>query len=153
MTSDRFSMEPDTMCVPLPNIDGKDTLLYPGIFIGILYFVCICLYCHIYINVKRTTERTEQFQRDSRVARRIALTMFTNVLFCILPLVVVVVVIFSTFLSGKDKAIFMRTCTVTCLCMNALLNPFLFSFRNEIFCAAFRKLFPIKISNNVDTIS
>jgi hypothetical protein len=141
MTVPQFSVETGSMCIPLENNNKKPVVQYPtGIGVG-LYSLAIVLYGHMYVDVKKTTQKTVQLQRENRLARRMALIVFTNVFFFILPFgAVTIVVVLKNSISQANQYIFYKTFGITCLGINSCLNPILFSFRNEKFRNEVRRL-------------
>jgi amino acid transporter len=139
MTSQTFSKEQDSMCVPKMTSEGQPVFNYVTIAVITLYVISMALYGHIYYDVNKTSQRTVQLQRENRLARRISLIMFSNIIFIIIPFVSDMTLEYSSFISEKDKFIFWKTGLVTCLGINACLNPILFSFRNETFRNEFRR--------------
>jgi hypothetical protein len=152
MTSPQFSRATDAMCVPLGTNDGVSVIHYVG-GLGVLsYILSIALYGHMYLDVKKTNQKTVQLQRENRLARRIAVIVFTNVLFFkfyffILPAIVIAIVnSLEAYISLGNRFIFWKTFAITCLAINSCLNPILFSFRNEKFRNEFRRQCPCKNS-------
>jgi hypothetical protein len=142
MTSPQFSISTDRMCVPLNNIDGTQVLIYIGGLGVVSYLISMALYGHIYINVKRTNEKSVQLQRESHLARRIAMVTLTNVFFFMLPFSAILIVDMEQlrpYITDNSRYIFWQVCGATCLGFNSCLNPMLFSFRNEKFRNGFRK--------------
>jgi hypothetical protein len=142
MTSPQFSTSTDLMCVPLGNIDGTQVLIYIGGLGVAFYIVIIALYGHMYIDVKKTNQKTVQLQNESRLARRIALVILTNVFFFVIPLCAILIVDIEQlrpYITDKSRYIFWQVFGSTCLGFNSCLNPLLFSFRNEKFRNEFRK--------------
>ena len=141
MTSPQFSVKTDTMCVPYVNIDNQQVLNYVG-GIGVALFVAaMALYAHMYVDFQKTNQKTVQLQRENRLARRIAIIMFTNILFFILPMVFSLILYsFNNFRNTMDGNISLKTFGMICLGMNSCCNPILFSFRNETFCNELRRL-------------
>ncbi|XP_031550398.1 somatostatin receptor type 5-like [Actinia tenebrosa] len=132
MTSPQFSVETDTMCLPYINIDNQEVLTYVGCGGVVLYVISMALYGHMYLDFQKTNQKTVQLQRENSLARRIALIMFTNVLFFILPLAVIAAVnIFQEHISNETLHIFWKTFGLSFLGINPCINPVLFSFRNE----------------------
>jgi hypothetical protein len=157
MTSPKFSRissTTDKMCISSTNNDDQNVLLYVGVIGVLLYFISMALYGHMYLDVRKTNQKTAQLQRENRLARRIAVIMFTNVLFFILPLIATSAINFPPLtyhVSSRVKSIFWGTCAVTCLGINSCLNPILFSFRNETFRNEFRKrILPFHNSIDID---
>jgi hypothetical protein len=139
MTSQKFSKGQDSMCFPSWTSEGQPVTYYvEGGFIT-LYVISMALYGHIYYDVNNTSQRTVQLQRENRLARRIALIMFTNILFFIIPLVFDSILNHTSLISERDTFVFRNTGLVTCFGINACLNPILFSFRNEKFLNEFHR--------------
>jgi hypothetical protein len=140
MTSPQFSRKTDRMCIPLKNVNQTRVIQYVGGIGVVLYILAITLYGHMYLDFKKTNQKTVQLQRENRLARRIALIMFTNVFFFIFPLIAIA--IFNSlrkYISNVNETIFWRTFGISCLGLNSCFNPVLFSFRNEKYRNEFRK--------------
>jgi nitrate reductase NapE component len=149
MTSPQFSMVADSMCIPMVNIDRQNVLSYIGGIGVALYILSIALYGHMYLDVKKTNQKTVQLQRENRLARRIGLIVFTNIILFILPLIAIAIVNnFGTNISFTNRYIFWKTFGITCLGINSCLNPILFSFRNEQFRHQFHRQFTCCICKN-----
>jgi hypothetical protein len=140
MTSLQFSMKRDDMCFPLQNSDHIEVIQHVGGIGVILYILAIALYGHIYLDFKKTNQKTVQLQRENRLARSIALIMFTNVFFFIFPMVAIVIInSLADYISFAKRFIFRKTFIITCLGINTCFNPILFSFRNEKFRNEFKR--------------
>ncbi|XP_031563306.1 uncharacterized protein LOC116298871 [Actinia tenebrosa] len=144
MFSPKFSARVDDICIPGENSDDLNIVALVSLIGILLYASSIALYCHIYIDVKKTSERTELLERECRLARRIAMVVFTNIILFILPLIATSIVSVSPLnkrIPQNNKEIFYKTFAVTCLGINCCFNPILFSFRNEKFRFEFSKLY------------
>ena len=136
----------DDVCIPIGNNDGN-AVTYVGIFLLFLYFISIALYCHIYFNVKKTTEKTEQQRSDNSIAKKIVQINITNVLFWITPIIAIYFTTLSQ-IAFDQKRIIWDCFGMTCLVINSSINPVLFSFRNDMFRSQLPKRF--RIRNRVD---
>ena len=133
MTSPQLSTKPDTMCIPLTNINRELVLHYVGGIGCSLYIIAIALYIHMYVDFKKTNQKTVQLQRENRLARSIAVIIFTNILFFIFPLALIAVIFNIKVLSHVHEFIFGKTFGIACLGINSCFNPIFFSFKNEKF--------------------
>lgn len=143
MFSGKFSIGYDRLCLPLArNVDGINIMANVSI-IGVMFYVAsIAMYIHIYYDNKRTVNKTPQIRTENRLARKIALIIFTNILFFMVPLISTGIISFSSIrqsLSHFVLYIYWDTVLITCLGINSMLNPILFSLRNEKFQREFRK--------------
>ncbi|XP_031574738.1 neuromedin-U receptor 2-like isoform X1 [Actinia tenebrosa] len=131
MTSPQFSTQTDSMCVTSRNMRSQQVLYYIGGIGVLLYVISIALYGHMYVDFQKTNQKTVQLQRENRLARRIALIMFTNVLFFILPLAVIAAVNgFQDHISNATLHIFWNTFGITFLGINPYIASILFYFRS-----------------------
>jgi len=138
MLSTDLASGTDLACVPLFSQYSKYFLLYFLTILGLLYLASITMYCHIYINVKKTAQKTEQFRKDNSLARKIALICLTNICFWIIPLAITALITFtnlSEYVPFATRRILWNTFIQTSLAMNSCLNPILFSFRTDSFRA------------------
>ena len=133
MTSPQLSTKPDTMCIPLTNINRELVLHYVGGIGCSIYIIAMALYIHMYMDFKKTNQKTVQLQRENRLARNVAVIMFTNILFFIFPLALIAVIFNIKVLSHVDEFIFGKTFGIACLGINSCFNPIFFSFKNEKF--------------------
>jgi len=138
MLSTDLASGTDLACVPLFSQYSKYFLLYFLTILGLLYLASITMYCHIYINVKKTAQKTEQFRKDNSLARKIALICLTNICFWIIPLAITALITFTKlteYVPFATRRILWNTFIQTSLAMNSCLNPILFSFRTDSFRA------------------
>jgi len=100
-----------------------------------IYLAVVAMYIHIYIFVRRTAQNAG-IQRETTLAKRISIIVFSNVLFYAFPNLSVVVFSAGDIRLLSDSAVdfvLRRWLPPMCLVTNACLNPFLFAFRNEEF--------------------
>jgi len=104
------------------------------------YLIIFILYFHIYINAKRTAQ-TAGFKRESKLAKRVALIVFTNVFLFVLPLVLssVAAAMGSHVLSNAARGQLTHTMPGLSVCLNSLLNPLLYAYRTELFMEVLKK--------------
>ena len=127
-----------------------------SVFIGVLYgflFLCtIPLYIHIYIVVKKSSTRMG-VKREGVLARKLALLVFTNFIFCVVPLSMAPLLSSNTLLNLDFFNPLTRTydsyqaylicfvwLPVLLLSLNCCLNPLIFAFRYHRFKTELRKL-------------
>jgi len=100
----------------------------------IVYLTIFILYIHIYIAAKRSAQ-TAGIKRESKLAKRVVLMVFTNVFFFILPLVLssLAAVMDSRILSSAVREQLTHTMPGLSVCLNSLLNPLLYALRSDRF--------------------
>lgn len=142
----------DNVCVPLAGDKEVHFLTYPAVFLAFLYAITVMLYCHIYLNVRKTNQRTEQQRKDNSLARKIVLICLTNILCWIVPLLLSTLILHTSlgsYMELRDKKLLWSTLAPTSLIANSCCNPVLFSFRNETFRTEFLKQWPYIRSNQI----
>ncbi|KAL9987930.1 hypothetical protein ACROYT_G002315 [Oculina patagonica] len=102
-----------------------------------LYLVTIPLYLHIYWVVKRSSQQMG-VQRESTLAKRIAVLVGTNLVFFFTPIISLGVLTFTQS-SFETKWI-----TPYCLIINSCLNPLVHAFRNDKFKNALKRNLPCR---------
>ncbi|XP_068752973.1 follicle-stimulating hormone receptor-like [Montipora capricornis] len=143
-------------CTPLSyheefNSGSSLILLISLVVILVLYVITLPLYVHIFIFVKKSSNKMG-VKREFSLARKIALLVFTNFIFFTIPILIVLV--FSIFAKFDDnpfdfegdafkstifKIAIGQWLPVTCLNINSLLDPFLYAFRHENFKREIRR--------------
>ncbi|KAL9987927.1 hypothetical protein ACROYT_G002312 [Oculina patagonica] len=130
------------ICIPV----ALDTLHYPietyytfalvsgGIS---LYLVTIPMYVHIYWVVKRSSQQMG-VQRESTLAKRIAILVGTNLVFFFTPIISLGVLALFTQSTGE-----MQWMTPFSLIINSCLNPLVHAFRNDKFKNALKRNLPL----------
>ncbi|EDO31869.1 predicted protein [Nematostella vectensis] len=146
---------PDSHCTPVsePTSEVIEYMMIPGGLAFILYFLTFPLYVHMYLYVTKSSQAMG-IQREGKVARRIALIVFSNMAFFFLPIVLLLLVNLSDLgelMTDVEKDIFWKTFSYICFAVNACLNPVLFAFRNEKFRNTLRQ--QLHLTNRVQTIS
>ncbi|EDO31871.1 predicted protein [Nematostella vectensis] len=146
---------PDSHCTPVsePTSEVIEYMMIPGGLAFILYFLTFPLYVHMYLYVTKSSQAMG-IQREGKVARRIALIVFSNMAFFFLPIVLLLLVNLSDLgelMTDVEKDIFWKTFSYICFAVNACLNPVLFAFRNEKFRNALRQ--QLHLTNRVQPIS
>jgi len=105
------------------------------------YFITFIFYIRIYIVARRASQNAG-VNRESKLARRIAVLVLSNVFFFFLPAIV-----YAVF-TGFDSHSLANNCVkklitihfpVAFLCINSFLNPILHAFRNDRFRQALRE--------------
>ena len=109
------------------------------LFVGI-YLAVLGMYIHIYV---RESGQSKGIQRESTLAKRISIIVFSNMLFYAVPRFSIVV--FSDcrvklFSDRKLNFIMRIWLPPMCMIANACFNPFLFAFRNEQFLTSLRQV-------------
>lgn len=129
----------NTYCIPLN--PKKDIPHMYEFSIGaassavILYLITIPLHIHIYRYVKRSSSLTG-VNRETSVARKIAVMVVCNMLFFCLPILVALLWVLFNFTKGMDpviKEIITGVLPTICFSLNAMINPLLYAYRNETF--------------------
>ena len=128
----------NTYCVPL---NPRKNIPYMYEFsIGVastgilLYLITIPLYIHIYGFVKRSN--INGVNRETGVARKIAIMVFCNMLFFCLPILIGLLWVLFNFTRGLDpiiKEIITGVLPTICFSLNAMTNPLLYAYRNTTF--------------------
>ena len=140
-------------CIPIK----VDLLRYPvetrytialgstGIF---LYLMTIPLYIHIYVVVKRSNQQAG-VQRESPLARRIAILVGTNLVFFFIPIFLLGLWVLVVKTSEEMISLYSRRTIEVwipqfCLILNSCLNPLVHAFRNDKFKNALKRNFPLR---------
>ncbi len=112
-----------------------------------LYLVTIPLYVHIYKVVKRSSQQMG-VQRESTLAKRIAVLVGTNLVFFFLPILSLgiwaLVVQSSTGMLSTAIEVWIPQ---YCLIINSCLNPLVHAFRNDKFKNALKRNLKCNPSN------
>ena len=116
-----------------------------GVFYAFFFLCTIPLYIHIYIVVKKSSIQMG-VKREGVLARKLALLVFTNLVFSVIPLSLTPVIssaaVFTldfftpalrTYSSYKAFMIYFVWLPALLLCLNSCLNPLLFAFRHSHF--------------------
>ncbi|XP_078361782.1 uncharacterized protein LOC144646126 [Oculina patagonica] len=115
----------------------------------ILYLVTIPLYLHIYKVVKRSSQQMG-VQRESTLAKRIAVLVGTNLVFFFIPILSVVAWYFLVAPSQRKMlSMYFKTAIgewipLYCLSINSCLNPLVHAFRNDKFKNALKRKLPCR---------
>ncbi|XP_032240863.2 uncharacterized protein LOC5515295 isoform X2 [Nematostella vectensis] len=147
--SPKFESKPDLVWSPvllctLPVTEEKGIVICFGLLI-LLYLANIPFYGKIFMFVRSSSARMG-VRRDAILAKKIALLIFTNFVFFVIPMTILIVFIFLHgihyevhFGDVKDpvatqrKYIISYWLPVTFLGINSCLNPFLCAFRQRQF--------------------
>ena len=122
-------------------------------FYIVVFLSTIPLYIHMYIAVTRSSTRVG-VKREGAVAKKLALLVFTNLLFSVLPIFLMPVftsrpvihfaffrdIFLKTYNSFKTYYVVFLWLPYVLLCMNCCLNPFLLAFRHHRFKKHFAKI-------------
>ncbi|KAL9987926.1 hypothetical protein ACROYT_G002309 [Oculina patagonica] len=144
------------LCVPITietlsfNTETRYTIAMGATGIS-LYLVTIPMYVHIYRVVKRSSQQMG-VQRESTLAKRIAILVGTNLVFFFLPILLLgkwALVIRSSAKMASINSI--RAIEVWipqyCLIINSCLNPLVHAFRNDKFKNALKRNLKCNPSN------
>jgi hypothetical protein len=127
------------LCVPLQFISSKFHSFYFTVAIAAtaltLFLITFIFYIHIYITVRQAAQNAGA-KRESKLAKRIAVLVLSNIFFFILPMVCVGIPAFiysGNFPGISDLAYSLITNFIPSLCLsvNSCLNPLLHAFRND----------------------
>jgi hypothetical protein len=119
------------ICLPFDTDNGGDMYLFVVFGINGVGFVFICaLYAQIYRSVFRTSNSTPTRGHDSRVARRMAILVFTDFA-CFTPIAVTAIsaLLGKTLISVAQS----KYLLVFFFPLNGLLNPFLYAIVTKTF--------------------
>ncbi|XP_032221452.2 lutropin-choriogonadotropic hormone receptor [Nematostella vectensis] len=135
----------NTYCVPVRPLRDIPHMLELGVGIGsvavLLYLATIPLYVHIYIYVVKSkqgapTATSGKVLKDFCLARRIAIMVFSNMLFFCIPVSIGLLWLVGNITKGMSpiaKEIITGVIPTLCFSLNALINPLLYAFRNHKF--------------------
>ena len=141
---DHVKVRDNFMCVLVQNFETVGFVYSQGLMVvlALLYFSVIGLYTHLY-SVVRKSAQNAGVQHESKLAKRIGLIVFSNLLFFVVPNLFLVVFTAST-LNVSSKPILNALVRIwlppLCMAINACLNPMLFAFRNDRFISALKLL-------------
>ena len=99
------------------------------------YLITIALYTHIYVSVKKAG-KVNGNRREHAIAKRIALLVFSNMIFYLMPILIAVIWFFTSItwdMSPSTKGILTSALPLLLFSINSLLNPLLYAFRNDAF--------------------
>ena len=130
------------MCIPMVYHSGHPIQTLYTIVMGstgvTLYLVTIPLYIHIYSVVKRSSQQMG-VQRESALAKRIAVLVGTNLMFFFMPILYFVIWGLAGTPSFYSKAPIEEVIPLYCLIINSCLNPLVHAFRNDKFKNALKR--------------
>ena len=139
------------MCVLIQDFRTTKRILASQILMLLfvaIYLAVLGMYIHIFICVRKSGQ-SAGIQRESALAKRISIIVFSNMLFYAVPNLSIVVFSAGGVKVLSDRAVnFIIRIWLPPMCMiaNACLNPFLFAFRNEQFLTSLRQVARIIIS-------
>ena len=133
------------MCVLIQKFRNVNRILVSQVLMLLfvaIYLAVIGMYVHIYIFVRKSAQ-SAGIQRETTLAKRISIIVFSNMLLYAVPNLSIVV--FSagevTLLSDQENNFILRLwLPPVCMITNACLNPFLFAFRNEQFLTSLKQV-------------
>ncbi|XP_078352701.1 putative glycoprotein hormone G-protein coupled receptor [Oculina patagonica] len=142
---DHLSIRDNFMCVLVQ--DFRNTQRFMGTQVLMLLFVALYLavlamYIHIYIAARKSA-KSAGMQRETSLAKRISVIVFSNMVFYAVPNLCIVVFAAANIKVTSDREVnFILTIWLPPICMitNACLNPFLFAFRNEAFLKSLKEV-------------
>ncbi|XP_031572554.1 G-protein coupled receptor GRL101-like, partial [Actinia tenebrosa] len=140
------------LCIPIRlSIDKKEKIFVFTLTIGSIgIFLCLIsfiFYIHIFVTVRRAAQRAG-VKRESKLAKRVAILVGSNIIFYIAP------VLFSgiTFLSSSSsknmsalQQIATEIVSLFCLCVNSFLNPVIHAFRTDLFKTVLKERFSVAL--------
>lgn len=138
-TSSNMVYSPSSLCT-LPMTEMKDSVISFGLLVA-LYLANIPFYGKIFLFVRRSSV-SMGVRRDAVLAKKIALLVFTNMIFFAVPMIIIVVFsyVFSTHYvieigetTASWRYVIYYWMPVICLCFNSCLNPFLCAYRQRQF--------------------
>lgn len=139
-TSSNMVYAPTSLCT-LPVTQTKDSVISFGLLVA-LYLANIPFYGKIFLFVRRSSVRMG-VRRDAVLAKKIALLIFTNMIFFAVPMIIITVFsyVLNTHYSIKIvdstaaswRYVIYYWMPVICLCFNSCLNPFLCAYRQRQF--------------------
>ena len=150
----------NVLCIPiiydssLP-IETRYSIALGSIGIA-LYLLTIPMHIHIYMVVKRSSQQMG-VQRESTLAKRIAILVGTNLVFFLTPILLLGV--WRLLVSDRQQmllSIYFRKAIGEwipqyCLCINSCLNPLVHAFRNDKFKNALKWKIPLR--NNTSNVA
>ena len=142
---DHVWISDNLMCVLVKNLRTTKRFMATQVlmilFVG-LYLAVVGLYIHIYIAARKSA-RSAGIQRETTLAKRICLIVFSNLVFYAVPNLCIVIFTAANVRLVSDRAanfILRKWLPAMCMITNACLNPFLFAFRNEIFLKSLKQV-------------
>lgn len=135
------------LCIPIRLDPNSGNVFVFTIVIGTtalsLYLISSIMYLHIYISAKSSAQRAG-IKRESKIAKKIAILVFSNILFFIFPLILAGVLQFldssiGSFFDELFLYIVTNIFPALCLNVNSCLNPLLYAFRNDRFVEILRQ--------------
>jgi hypothetical protein len=126
-------------CIPIQlNMYYNEVLVFT-VTIGslglLLYLMTVIFYIRIYVTVKRAAQNAG-VKRESKLAKRIALLVGSNVSFFVVPLLlssIITLSVDSNLFDGVFREMIITVFPAFCLSLNSFLNPVLHAFRTDLF--------------------
>ena len=133
------SYSTNTFCLPIqPSRKVTSVFVYSvGItLLGVvLYILTIPLYIHIFLYVRNSGSQVG-IKRDGVLARRIALIVFSNMIFFFLPTINGLLWMLTSVFDGLSvttREVLVGSLPVVLYTVNSLANPLLYAYRNDRF--------------------
>ena len=133
---DKTIIRDNYMCVLVQNFGTAKRVLASQILMLLfvaIYLAVVGMYIHIYIFVRRSAQ-SAGIKRETTLAKRICIVVFSNMFFYAVPNLIIVVVTAGDIqlVSDRTDNLILRIwLPPMCMVTNACLNPFLFAFRKE----------------------
>lgn len=144
------------LCIPISITNGVPKAMVYSFFIGslamIFFLLSFALYVHIYV-VARNTAQSAGVQRESKLAKRIALLVFSNMFFFVFPVLCMSIVSLAItdsmieYNSNAFRAIMINVFPSLCVSINSCCNPVLHAFRQDQFKAVLRQRITASFNN------
>ena len=143
-----------TVTLKIDGQDLKEPMPFSVIFGSVFAFFFLCtipLYIHIYIVVKKSSTQMG-VKREGVLARKLAVLVFTNLIFSAIPLSLTPAAssqdlltldffkpLLRTYSSFQAYMISMVWLPILLMCLNSCVNPLLFAFRHSRFKTQFHQ--------------
>ena len=104
------------------------------------YLITTALYVHIFVSVKKAGQVSGN-RREFAIAKRIALLVFSNMIFYLMPILIGVIWLMTSLawdMSPSTKGYLTGALPLLLFSFNSLLNPLLYAFRNDAFIRVFK---------------
>lgn len=128
-----------TFCLPIqPSKQIPYSFAYSASLVAIgflLYLITLPMYLHIFVHVRRSGTRMG-VKRDGRLAKKISILVFSNMIFFLLPVFIGLIWLMTKAfdnISLSSREILVGSLPTVCLSINSFLNPLLYAFRDRRF--------------------